>query len=775
MIRDIHNILSNNSYIKKNIFKGSFGLEKENVRVNSNGDLSLAPHPKALGDKTTHPYITTDFSESQIEMITPPSKSIDEAYYFMENLHDIVSLNIGDEYLWPQSIPPVLPEENKIPIARYDESEKGREAEEYREMLAKKYGKRKQLISGIHYNFSFDDDFLLELKRVIGDERPFKEYRDDIYMKISRNLLKYNWFLVYMFGASIGSHESYSKICNNKMIEGKDGTYYFPYATSFRNGPCGYKNLKDYMISYKSVADYVEDIKSLVEVGEISSAKEYYSSVRLKSTIGGDILKTLPESGVDYLELRFIDLNPFKKVGIERKTLYFLHLFLIYCMISEDRDYTEKLKKEDDYNTMIASSVGRQGETELLRCGEKVNIVEWKLEIVDELEELIKLLVPRKEEYKKSLEEIRKRIIDRSLSERLAEEFDREGYLKFHMDRAKEYLKRSKAKEYNLKSYEDLELSSQILIKEAIRRGIKVSVLDRKENFIELEKDGHVEYIKQATKTSLDSYSTVLVMENKLITKKVLEKNSIKVPEGNSYIDIDEALDDYDLYKEGRCVIKPNNTNFGIGITIFKDEMDRENYEKAVRLAFENDATILIEKFVEGKEYRFFVIGDEVVGILHRVPANVVGDGKCSIRELVEEKNKDPLRGKGYKTPLEKINLGVPEEMFLSAQGLDFDSIIEKDEIVYLRENSNISTGGDSIDFTDDINIEYKKIAVKASKAVGATICGVDMMLKDIKEYKEESYSIIELNFNPAIHIHCYPYIGKNRRLGEKLLDILNF
>ena len=147
-----------------------------------------------------------------------------------------------------------------------------------------------------------------------------------------------------------------------------------------------------------------------------------------------------------------------------------------------------------------------------------------------------------------------------------------------------------------------------------------------------------------------------------------------------------------------------------------------------------------------------------------------------SLRSVVELKNQDPIRGKGYRTPLEKINLGEAEKMFLKAQGLDFESVPEKDEQVFLRENSNISTGGDSIDYTDDIHQSYKDIAVEATKALNVQITGLDMMIKDFKvPVSEDNYTIIELNFNPAIHIHCYPFKGKNRRLNEKILDAIGF
>lgn len=775
MLGNLRNLLDREGRFKRDILKGNFGLEKENVRVDREGHLALTPHPKELGDKSTHPYITTDFSESQIEMITPPFKNLDETYYFMENIHDIVSGSIGEELLWPQSIPPALPEEEHIPIARYDGSRKGIEAEEYREMLAEKYGKKKQLISGIHYNFSFEDEFLKRVQTQMGDTREFKEFKSDIYLKMARNLLRYNWLLIYIFGASIGSHESYSQKCNSYMKAAGEGTYYFPHATSFRNGPCGYKNLKEYMVSYNTISEYTADLRKLIEVGEISGAKEYYSSVRVKTLGEGDILDNLDKNGVSYLELRFVDLNPFKKIGIERETLYFLHLFLIYCLVADDRRYTEEAKREDEYNTTLVSSAGRMENTLLIRDGEKVGIKQWKREIFTQVRELLETLSPKDKIYEEALNRVEIRAMEDPLSKKLVDRLEDEGYINFHLNRAKKYLEETQAKEYNLKSYEDLELSTQILIKEALKRGVRVDILDRKENFIALHKGDKTEYVKQATKTSLDSYSTVLVMENKLVTKRVLDENKVRTPQGRSYTDVGESLDDFELYSGGGIVIKPNNTNFGIGITIFKDGIDKESYKKAVEIAFSHDSTILIEEFISGKEYRFFVIGDEVVGILHRVPANVCGDGKRSISDLVHEKNKDPLRGKGYRTPLEKINLGVAEEMFLKGQNLDFDYIPGEGEVIYLRENSNISTGGDSIDFTDEIHPEYKRIAVEAAKAVDATICGVDMMLDQMEEFDEGGYGIIELNFNPAIHIHCYPYSGKNRELGKKVLDKLGF
>ncbi len=184
---------------------------------------------------------------------------------------------------------------------------------------------------------------------------------------------------------------------------------------------------------------------------------------------------------------------------------------------------------------------------------------------------------------------------------------------------------------------------------------------------------------------------------------------------------------------------------------------------------------MLVEDYIAGKEYRFLVMDNRVVGILHRVPANVFGDGKNTIAQLVEVKNQDPLRGTGYKKPLEKIQLGLLEKQSLIEQQLKFNSVPTKGEIIYLRKNSNISTGGDSLDYTDLIHEGYHGIALQAAKAVGAVISGVDMIVEDIESFNEDGYSIIELNFNPAIHIHNAPYIGENRHADDAVLDLLGF
>ena len=322
--------------------------------------------------------------------------------------------------------------------------------------------------------------------------------------------------------------------------------------------------------------------------------------------------------------------------------------------------------------------------------------------------------------------------------------------------------------------YDGMELSTRLLIAEALRRGATVEILDRSDNFIRLVQGTNVQLVKQATRTSADSYISALAMENKEVTKVLLNRAGLRVPAGRLHPTVTEALADWPRVRGRATVVKPRSTNFGEGVAILGVAATEPEYEQAVRSAFALDSAVLVEDFVTGKEFRFLVIGGRTRAVLHRVPANVTGDGAHMIRELVAEKNRHPFRGEGYVKPLEKIALGETETAFLAADGLQAGSVPAAGQLVFLRKNSNISTGGDSIDWTDAMPAVYHRIAERATAALGAQISGVDMIVPDPADGRSEAdYSIIELNFNPALHIHDYPETGKNRQVERSVLDLL--
>lgn len=767
-MKDIISVINKNN-LKSKLLSGNWGLEKENLRVKQDGSLAVTNHPKSLGDKLNHPYITTDFSESQIEVITPPQSSIENAYNLLENLHDIVTENIDeDEFLWPSSMPGIIPEDSQIPIADYGDTDQAKEKMIYREFIADKYGKHKQLICGIHYNFSFDDNFLIELHGIMDPDKDFISFKNDIYLTVSRNLLKYQWLITYLLGANIATHSSYKRCCDiDKFRHGDE--HIFTDACSFRNSICGYRNTKDYRVSFDSLEENLHDLNKLISSGELKGVNEYYSPVRLKNTKDSNSLTALEKDGIEYIELRMIDLNPLSKVGIHKDDLYLVHLIIISSLL-----YPCSAYNEDDQ----AKAIEKQNFISLNGGNITKELRDEGLFFFSRLKTFLKSLSINLDKYNKIIESATAKLIgeEKLYSGLIYDRVIKEGYIKHHLNIAKNNKQKSLENKFSLKGYQDLELSTQILIKDSLLKGLKVEVLDRKENFISISNGVKIEYIKQATKTSLDSYATALIMENKAITKKVLIEQNISVPDGGIYTDIDSAINEFYNYIDKKIVIKPNNTNFGIGITILDRGFSNDDYIQGLKLAFSNDDTILIEMFFEGNEYRFTIIGGEVRGILQRVPANVHGDGKSTIKELIAIKNLNPLRGTGYVKPLEKIKLGESEILFIKQNGLTGDTIPLKGEIIYLRENSNISTGGDSLDFTDIIDQSYKVEAIRAAQAVNANITGVDMMIQDVLNPKtKDNSAIIELNFNPAIHIHCYPFKGVNRKLGVDVLTALGF
>ena len=389
----------------KEILSGNFGLEKEGLRITEEGKLALTPHPKIFGNKLKNPYITTDFSESQIEIVTPVFNSINEAYQCLSFLVDIVNTSINpNEYIWNHSLPCILPKDEEIPLARY-EGKKGEASEQYRIQLAKKYGTKKQMISGIHFNFSIDDNTLRKLYESTNKEKSFKEFKNQVYLKISRNYLRYKWIIIYITGCSIATHKSFTKECINLMPEEDNNeSYYSNQAVSFRNSKAGYKNLEILAPSYDSINEFITDIKEFIKDRKISEAKELYSQIRLKPHNPQKYLESLKEDGINYVELRSIDINTFDKCGISKNDMEFVHLFLIYTLIKEEKEY-KNWQEEAIENEEIVSEYAFKKGLKLQKNGEKIEINKWIQEIIQEIKQINKTLQLHKEKTIKQIEE----------------------------------------------------------------------------------------------------------------------------------------------------------------------------------------------------------------------------------------------------------------------------------------------------------------------------------------------------------------------------------
>ncbi|NQO45373.1 bifunctional glutamate--cysteine ligase GshA/glutathione synthetase GshB [Streptococcus suis] len=730
------------------ILQATFGLERESLRINTENRVAQTPHPEKLGSRSFHPYIQTDYSEPQLELITPVAQSTKEARRFLGAITDVACRSMNkDEYLWPLSMPPHITED-EIQIAQLESEFEY----QYRVGLGQRYGKLLQSMSGIHYNFELGKDLtqqLFETSRETDSEKDFVTFKNALYLKLAQNFLYYRWFLTYLYGAS-------------SMAEKDFFAEDIGCVRSIRNSQYGYVNAPDVHISFSSLKQYVTDIEQAVASGQLSAEKEFYSAVRLR---GAKTSRDFLTKGITYLEFRTFDLNPFDQLAISQGTLDTVHLFIIALLWLDDlTDVDAQLAQAHQLNNRIALS---HPLTPLPAEADSQTIVQAMQAIIDHF--------GLDSYYQDLLTTVQASLTDPSLTlagKLLAEVKDR-SLQEFGRKQGRAFQDYAWSAPYALKGYENMELSTQMILFDAIQMGLHVEILDEEDQFLKLWYGDHVEYIKNGNMTFKDNYVIPLAMANKVVTKKILDQAGFPVPAGAEFASKDEALRYYGQIVSSAIVVKPKSTNFGLGISIFQEPASLADYEKALDIAFSEDSHVLVEEFIPGTEYRFFVLDGKCEAVLLRVAANVVGDGTSTIRQLVDQKNQDPLRGRDHRSPLEIINLGEIELLMLAQQGYSPETVLPEGTQAFLRGNSNISTGGDSIDMTDQMDESYKQLAAEMATAMGAWACGVDLIIPDRTKpasKEEPNCTCIELNFNPAMYLHTYTYAGPGQSITPKIL-----
>ena len=277
----IRDIIKNNNL--EEVFSNvKIGLEKEGQRILEDGTISKSDHPKVFGIRHEHPYIQTDFAESQVELITTPENSERDVLRILNAVHEVTLKNMpADEFIWPLSIPAILPDESEIRVAQFEK----KSDVEYREYLVEKYGKYKQMVSGIHYNFQLDDKFMEKVAEIT--KKDLVDVKNEIYLKLARQFIRYQWILIYLYGASPLAEDKYFT----------NGLKPSDYVRSLRTSRYGYVNDEDIKVSYSSLEKYIEDITGYVKNGKLIAEKEFYSSVRFR---GADTIVKFPKEGIKY-------------------------------------------------------------------------------------------------------------------------------------------------------------------------------------------------------------------------------------------------------------------------------------------------------------------------------------------------------------------------------------------------------------------------------------------------------------------------------------------
>ena len=352
------------------------GIEKESLRISNSGKLSNKPHPKSLGSALTNPYITTDFSEALLELITPTFNDAQSCLDFLNELHGFVYNNIEGEMLWPCSMPCPIDNEEEIPIGNYGMSNSGMIKTIYRKGLSERYGSLMQTIAGLHYNFSFSDEFF-NILLSLEENKNEKELKNEVYLHIARNFKRFGWLYFFLYGASPAVCDSFVEKGKHGLDSLPGGGLYKPNSTSLRMGDLGYiskaqdnlnisyNTLEDYCLdlenalttpykAYQDIGEFVDDKRVQLNTSVIQIENEYYSTIRPKRVCptGERPVNVLRKEGIEYLELRCVDLDPFSPVGVRRDQLDFMDTLLMYCLLKESppigKDEAETIKNNHE-------------------------------------------------------------------------------------------------------------------------------------------------------------------------------------------------------------------------------------------------------------------------------------------------------------------------------------------------------------------------------------------------------------------------------------------
>ncbi len=391
-----------------NVLTGGLrGVEKEALRITPDGYLAQTPHPAALGAALTNRYITTDFSEALLEFVTPAFSTTWEALRFLCDIHQFTHAHLGDEMLWAASMPCRIPPNRQIPLARFGRSNVGRMKTIYRRGLGYRYGREMQVIAGVHFNYSLPDAFWPVYRAVLGSDADDKAFRSDQYLAMIRNFRRMGWIVLYLFGASPAVCKSFAGAAA-KLPSLDADTWYEPWATSLRMSDLGYsnKNQSAISISLNSLDEYVRDLSNAICTPEPAYEKigvkvngryrqlnanllqienEYYSPVRPKRVArsGEQPTAALRRDGIEYVEVRSLDLNMLDPSGINQNTMRFIEAFLVYCLLEDSPPLSDDELDEVRVNHTETAKRGRDPAFRLSRGGRETTLGAWAGEIFD--------------------------------------------------------------------------------------------------------------------------------------------------------------------------------------------------------------------------------------------------------------------------------------------------------------------------------------------------------------------------------------------------------
>jgi glutamate--cysteine ligase len=396
---------------------GLKGVEKESLRVRQDGHLASTPHPAALGSALTNRFITTDFSEALLEFVTPAFANTWETLRKLCEIHQFTYDRMGDELLWATSMPCVMSDDAGIPLAQYGHSNVGRMKTIYRNGLSYRYGRKMQTIAGVHFNYSLPMPFWPQYQDIEQSSQDIVDFRSDAYLGLVRNFRRFGWLVLYLFGASPALCKSFMGGMKTSMPSYDDTTYYEKFGTSLRMSDLGYSSNAQtkIAISLNNLDDYINDMSRAIctpeseyekigvkvdgeyrqlNVNQLQIENEYYSPVRPKRVAhsGERPTAALRRGGIEYVEIRSLDINVFDPVGVNQNEMRFTEAFLIYCLLQDSPKIDDDGWREVTRNHSETATNGRNPDFRLIRDGKETSLKKWAHEILRDVKSIAEII-----------------------------------------------------------------------------------------------------------------------------------------------------------------------------------------------------------------------------------------------------------------------------------------------------------------------------------------------------------------------------------------------
>ncbi|QGX69423.1 bifunctional glutamate--cysteine ligase GshA/glutathione synthetase GshB [Lactiplantibacillus plantarum] len=728
------------------VHQANLGLEVTMHRVDDHGHLATTAHPQAFGSAQQNHQLRPGFSASALKFTTPVRRDIPALMAYLKGLNTAARRSLdADERLWPLSSTPVLPDDlTNVPLADVDQVSYQR-----RRDLARKYELQRLMTTGSHVNMSLNEALFTRLYTETFHQQyhSYVDFHNAIYLKVAQGLVRMNWLIQYLFGASprLAVTDTTSRP-QRSSVQHPDGRY------SQVTG------------DYTSIDRYVAKLTAAVRQQQLLSVNDFDGPVRLRSN---GQLAMMARQGVYYLEYRGLDLDPTSPVGVDANAVAFVRLLASYFVMMP----ALPAKMVSQVNAQ-ADQLTRQvlGENPTTASAQAVPAVQ----VLDALADFVKTYgLPNEDAV--LLKQLKSRVTDpkKTLSAQIAMQADP---LAWALERAARYQESSNERPFELAGFTALDLSSQQLAQQALTRGVQVDVVDPHANILRLTKLGRSQLVVNGSGTDLNPQALTTVLTHKAAAKQILAEHGVPVPASQTYHTANQLIADYDRYVQaGGIVLKAADESHKV--IVFRIMPERGLFEQVVRQLFEQTSAVMAEEVVVASSYRFLVIDGRVQAIVERIPANIVGDGRSTVKTLLDRKNGRALRGTAFKWPQSALQLGTIERYRLDSYHLTLDSVVSRGTQILLREDATFGNGADVLDATADMHQSYVQAVEKLVADLHLAVAGVDVMIPNlyaelVPEHPEMAV-YLGIHAAPYLYPHLFPMFGTAQPVAGQLLDAL--